>query len=164
MLVGRHDEGMNTELTDATRQGTALQEPRWTLTGPDGTTELRVDVSPGAPPYAGVHGEIDILAAQWLREELLSVILWHGPGLVLDLSGVTFMDCAGINLLLASRRRARLAGGRLRVIGASAAASRIIAMTGLQQELMPAADCQGQAALVPGSQIPASRRDPDRFL
>jgi anti-anti-sigma factor len=43
--------------------------------------------------------------------------------LVLDLSGVMFMDCTGINLLLATWRRARLAGGWLQVINAAPAAT-----------------------------------------
>jgi anti-anti-sigma factor len=101
-------------------------EPRWMLMGPDETTELVVDIHPGAPLHAEVHGELDILTAPWLREELLRVILRHGPRLVLDLSGVTFMDCAGISMLLAMRRRAQLAGGWLRVINPSRPASRII--------------------------------------
>jgi anti-anti-sigma factor len=117
---------MAAELTEATQQGTAPREPRWTLKGPDETTELVVDIHPDAPLHAEVRGELDILTAPWLLVELLRVILWHGPRLVLDLSGVTFMDCAGINTLLAVRRRAQLAGGWLRVINPSRPASRII--------------------------------------
>jgi anti-anti-sigma factor len=99
--------------------------------------QLRVEIRPGDPPQAALRGEIDISTAPWLREELLNVILRHGPELVLDLSGVTFMDCAGINLLLATRRRARLAGGWLQVINAAPAVARIIALTRLRQVLTP---------------------------
>jgi anti-anti-sigma factor len=122
---------MKTELVDDTRQRTAARKPR-------PGAELRLDIRPGAPARAAVRGEIDISAVTWLREDLLSVILRHGPELVLDLSGVSFMDCAGINLLLATRRRARLAGGWLQVINAAPAVSRIIALTGLRQVLTPA--------------------------
>lgn len=133
-----------TEVTEVTKQRTVPQEPRWTLKGPDETTELVVDVRPGAPLHVEAHGELDIVTTPWLREELLCVILWHGPRLVLDLSRVTFMDCAGINALLAMRRRARLAGGWMRVINPSRPASRVIAATGLRQVLTP--DAVGTAA------------------
>jgi anti-anti-sigma factor len=132
---------MNTELADDTRQGTAPQKSLQTRAG----AELRVGIHPGAPPQAAVHGEIDISTSPWLREDLLSVILRHGPELVLDLGGVTFMDCTGINLLLATRRRARLAGGWLQVINAAPAVTRIIALTGLRQVLTPSADHQVRA-------------------
>ena len=56
--------GMNTQLIDATAQATAPQKSRWTLTGPDGSTELRLDIHPGIPPLAEVHGEIDISTAK----------------------------------------------------------------------------------------------------
>ena len=54
---------------------------------------------------------------------------------MLDLSGVSFMDCAGLRTLLATRRRAELRGGRMRLIAASAAVRRIIELTGVQEAL-----------------------------
>jgi anti-anti-sigma regulatory factor len=48
-------------------------------------------------------------------------------------------------LLLATRRRARLAGGWLQVINAAPAVTRIIALTGLRQVLTPSADHQVRA-------------------
>ena len=60
------------------------------------------------------------------------------PVLLLDLDGVTFLDCAGVNVLLATRRRARLEGGWLRVIRPSARARRTILLLGLADMLMPA--------------------------
>jgi anti-sigma B factor antagonist len=68
--------------------------------------DLRVVVCPGTPPVVEMTGEIDILSAQELREELLRLIRRHGPRLALDLGGMTFMDCAGIGALAATRRRA----------------------------------------------------------
>src|SRR5271163_510732 len=70
--------------------------------------DLRVGVRPGAPPVVEICGEID------LRE-------------------VTFLDCAGINVLLATRRRARLEDGWIRVIRASPRARRTISLLGLQE-------------------------------
>ena len=53
------------------------------------------------------------------------------PQLVLDLGGVTFMDCAGIGVLVATRRRAQLDGGWMRIVQASPAARRTISLLGL---------------------------------
>lgn len=55
----------------------------------------------------------------------------------MDLQGVTFLDCSGVNMLLATARRARLEGGHLQVIHLSAQAWRIITILGLQYVLTP---------------------------
>lgn len=131
-----YSETVNYGITGDGRRGSAQSA----VPGHDGevadwdeTTELCVDVRRGGPPLVKVRGDIDIASCPWLREELLRVIGQHGARLVLDLSGVTFMDCAGINLLLATRRRAQLEGGWLRVAEASRRVRRIIALAGLEE-------------------------------
>jgi anti-sigma B factor antagonist len=107
---------------------TSLQaRPAWDLTGPD----LRVGIRASVPPVVEICGEIDIRSAPQLRDELLRVIRRHGPRLALDLRGVTFLDCAGVNVLLATRRRARLEDGWVRVTRASPRARRTISLLGL---------------------------------
>ncbi len=88
-------------------------------------------IRPGVPPVVEICGEIDIQSAPQLRDELLQVLRRHGPQLALDLAGVTFLDCAGVNVLLATRRRARLEDGWVRVTQASARARRMISLLGL---------------------------------
>jgi anti-anti-sigma factor len=90
-----------------------------------------VGIRPGVPPVVEICGEIDIQSAPQLRDELLQVLRRHGPQLALDLAGVTFLDCAGVNVLLATRRRARLEDGWVRVTQASARARRMISLLGL---------------------------------
>ena len=58
-----------------------------------------------------------------------------GSGVLLDLGGATFLDCAGLNVLLATRRGARLEGGWMRVVRPSAAAWRVIPLLGVQDVL-----------------------------
>jgi anti-anti-sigma factor len=77
-------------------------------------TNLHVDIVSTAPLVAGISGEINVASAPRLREELLGAIRRHGARLALDHGGVTFMDCAGINVLLAVRRHVRLEGGWVR--------------------------------------------------
>ena len=95
------------------------------------TADLRVAVCPCTLPVIEICGEIDVQCAPELREELLRVIRRRGPQLVLDLGGVTFMDCAGIGVLVAARRRAQLEGGWMRIVQASPAARRTISLLGL---------------------------------
>ena len=82
------------------------------------TADLSVAVCSGSPLVVEIRGEIDIQSAPELRDELLRVIRRCGPEPALDLAGVTFMDCAGLNVLLATRRRAQLEEGSVRVIRA----------------------------------------------
>jgi anti-anti-sigma factor len=99
------------------------------------TASLDISIWPG--PVVTISGEIDIQSGPQLRDQLLCTIRRHGARLSLDLSGVTFIDCAGINVLLAARRYAQLKGGWLRVIRASPRVQRVLALTGLQDVLMP---------------------------
>jgi anti-sigma B factor antagonist len=95
--------------------------------------DLRVGIHLGTPPVVEICGEIDIQSAPQLRDELLRVMRRHGPQLALDLAGATFLDCAGVNVFLATRRRARLEDGWVRIIRASPRARRTISLLGLQQ-------------------------------
>jgi anti-sigma B factor antagonist len=101
------------------------------------TESLTVSIAPG--PVVTIGGEIDILSGPQLRDQLLRVIRRHGARLALDLADVTFIDCAGISVLLAASRRAQLEGGSLRVLRASPRVRRVIALTRLGPVLMPAA-------------------------
>ena len=97
------------------------------------TADLRVAVGPGPAVVVEICGEIDIQSAPELRAELLRGIRRYGPRLALDLAGVRFMDCAGLNVLLATRRRARLEQGSVRVVRASPQVLRMISLLGLEK-------------------------------
>jgi len=73
-----------------------------------------------------VGGEVDVRAASPLQDFLLQVMRAHSPWLLLDLSGISFMDCAGLRALALTRRRAELRQGSMRLIAASAAVRRIL--------------------------------------
>ena len=105
--------------------------------GSPDSASLDISIRPG--PVVAISGEIDIQSGPQLRDQLMSIIRRHGARLALDLTGVTFIDCAGINVLLAARRRAQLEGGSLRVLRASSRVRRVIALTRLDPVLMPTA-------------------------
>ena len=82
-----------------------------------------------------ISGEVDVCTEAALQQALLRIIRERGAKLTLDVSGVSFMDCAGLRALLATRRRAEMCGGFLRLIAASAAVRRIIELTGAREAL-----------------------------
>jgi anti-anti-sigma factor len=110
--------------------------------------ELSVRLRSVSPvPTVDVGGELDLESGRCLADVLDCMMRARGSVLDLDLTGVTFIDCAGVGALLASRRVAQLAGGRLRVIAVSPCVRRIMKITGLQQVLenrLPAAGDGGE--------------------
>ena len=52
-------------------------------------------------------GDVDTNVAETFRDMMLSVMRRHSPSLLLDLSGVSFMDCAGLRALLMTRLAGR---------------------------------------------------------
>ena len=120
---------MSAPVPAVSRPGPAAR-PAWDLPEP---ASVQVSTRPGATPVVRICGELDICSAPQLRDELLRAVRRHGPRLTLDLREVTFLDCAGINVLLAARRRVRLEDGWVRICHASPRARRTITLLGLQE-------------------------------
>ena len=64
---------------------------------------------------AAVTGEIDISTVAGLRERLLE-LADHGATLIVDLNRVTFIDSAGLGVLVGTARRAAEHGGSLHAV------------------------------------------------
>jgi anti-sigma B factor antagonist len=95
-----------------------------------------LDVRPGDDgTVVAVSGEVDVCTEASLQQALLRIMREHGARLLLDMSGVSFMDCAGLRALLTTRRRAELRGGFMRLIAVSRAVRRIIELTGAHEAL-----------------------------
>lgn len=96
---------------------------------------LTVEVTEPAPlARVTATGEIDSSSAPLLREQLDRLL--EGPlgELTIDLSGVTFLDSAGLCVLAAAHRRAGT-DVRIRVLASSRAVIRPLQITGLWQLL-----------------------------
>jgi anti-sigma B factor antagonist len=78
-----------------------------------------------------LSGELDLAAAPEFRRALRS--LGSGPGVVVDLSGVTFLDSVGVGLLIGADRRAREANGRLTVVVGPGAARQMLVACGVDR-------------------------------
>ena len=94
---------------------------------------LTLHICPGDSGAAvWASGDIDTNVAEAFQDVMLAVIRMHSPSLLLDLSGVSFMDCAGLRALLLTRRRAGLRGGSVSLIAESPAVRRIIDLLGVR--------------------------------
>ncbi|MEU4876047.1 STAS domain-containing protein [Streptomyces sp. NPDC021608] len=78
-----------------------------------------------------VRGEIDHDVTDVLDRALTCEDGPAPPRMVADLSGVTFMDSSGINVLVAAHQRASDAQGWLRVAGAQAPVARVLHLVGI---------------------------------
>lgn len=81
-----------------------------------------------------VSGEIDLATALQLGDALRHAEE-HAGGLILDLSGVEFIDRRGAQLLLATVRRVRARGVRFTLDGASDAVMPLLGAMGVEHEL-----------------------------
>jgi anti-anti-sigma factor len=77
-----------------------------------------------------VTGALDAFTAPFLGDYLDLARTAAGPRLELRLGGLSFVDCAGLRVLLAAREEARSQGGWLRLEGVPAGVRRVMALTG----------------------------------
>jgi anti-anti-sigma factor len=82
-----------------------------------------------------VRGEIDLGSARILGRHLLLVLARQAPATILDLSGLAFLDCAGLQVLLAASRRAAAHGGSLILAAPRPIVARLLRLTGSDQHL-----------------------------
>jgi anti-sigma B factor antagonist len=106
--------------------------------------------SQGLCAVVRVEGEIDLDSAGELSEAALAAMQEIGPSLVLDLSGVTFMDSTGLKVLLAVHKRAELAGGRLVLAAPTRSVNRVVSITGFDQTFAICGDVDSALAVLVG--------------
>jgi len=89
-------------------------------------------------------GELDPAAVPVLSGVLSDLIRAGAGGVVVDLSGVSLLSCACVNVLVRAAERARRSGVPLRVVGARATAQRVLRITGATVELSVNVDASGR--------------------
>lgn len=68
------------------------------------------------PTTLAIEGELTIYRAAELRQAMLAALGQPGAGLEIDLAGVTELDSAGVQLLIAAGKSAAARGGALRLV------------------------------------------------
>ena len=94
---------------------------------------MQLDVStpaPGQVPVATVTGEVDVYSASTLRDGLTE-LLAAGTGVVVDLTGVGFLDSTGLGALVAARKTAEEHGVALPLVCTAERILKLFTITGL---------------------------------
>jgi anti-anti-sigma factor len=76
-------------------------------------------------------GELDASSCHCLRHAIGSALERHPPILVVDLSGLSFTDCAGLSVLVWAHKRLAGRGHELRITGGNPVIRRLLHLTGL---------------------------------
>jgi anti-anti-sigma factor len=86
-----------------------------------------------------VEGELDLATAERLECELRRVEATDVRSIILDLSGLTFIDSTGVRLLVSAHARSHADSDRLALLRGPAAVQRVFELTGILDRL-PFAD------------------------
>ena len=78
-------------------------------------------------------GEVDIFTAPRFKECLLELLDGGVAHLVVDLSGVTFIDSTALGVLIGGVRRVHSADGAMALVVTSRAVERVLSITGLDR-------------------------------
>jgi anti-sigma B factor antagonist len=78
-------------------------------------------------------GDLDLAAAPQVRGEAVRQVTDGNSHLVLDLSGVEFVDSTGLGVVVAAAKRARSAGGDVRLCGVSGPVAKVFEVVGLER-------------------------------
>ena len=104
----------------------------------DGQLTVRVEHD-GEALVVSAFGELNFSNAKTLEAELRRAIGGDASAVVLDLSAVTFIDSAGLRVLLLMAKQSLRNGGRLRLLRGSAPVEQAIEVAGAE-DLLPLAD------------------------
>lgn len=83
----------------------------------------------------GLHGELDLLGAPMLEEEIAKVEADAPMILVLDMKDLQFVDSAGLRVILAAHERSRLEGKEFALTQGSEQVQRLFTIAGVSEHL-----------------------------
>jgi anti-sigma B factor antagonist len=116
--------------------------------------------------------EIDIVNADRVRDDLLSILNRGAATLIVDMGGTTFCDSAGVNALVRAHKRATANDSEMRLVVSAPAVRRVLNITGVDHlmDVYPSVAASLAGARQPGLDEKASppcdayhaaRADPD---
>lgn len=97
--------------------------------GTAGQARAQVDLAEDGAVIVRLSGEVDVASAPLVEHTLQRARATRRRDVRLDLSAVTFCDCAGLNALIASDRLLRAAGSRLTISRLSGPVRRLLLLT-----------------------------------
>ncbi|MDT0328155.1 STAS domain-containing protein [Nocardiopsis lambiniae] len=82
-----------------------------------------------------IQGELDIATTNDLQEHIRSAIDTHGPWLILDMSGLDFMDSSGLNVIINAYRTVREREGALALAALNERVTKVVRLVGLHRQV-----------------------------
>ena len=89
-----------------------------------------------------LRGELDLSTVEKVEDELRRIEERGDKLLVLDLSGLTFLDSTGLRLMVTADQRARKAGRRLALVKGPETVHRVFTITKLDERLQMVDDVE----------------------
>lgn len=93
------------------------------------------DRSSGDFHVIGLTGDIDVETARTLRSHIVDLIDDSSARIIVDLTGVDFMDSSGLGALVSGWQLTR-DEGQFRIAGASSIVRRVLSITGMDEVFM----------------------------
>lgn len=87
----------------------------------------------GARALISLRGEVDIYTAPRFKEQLIALLDEGVTELVIDLSGVTFIDSTALGIMIGGVRRLHDVDGRMALVVATRPVARVLTITGLDR-------------------------------
>lgn len=91
-----------------------------------------------------ISGEIDAYTAPKLREALFHLAEKKEPVIIINLSGVTYMDSTGLGVFVGVFKNVRSNNGQLRLLGLSNRLIRLFEITGLSKIMDISSKIEGE--------------------
>ncbi len=113
------------------RTGSWQDAPRDGTGRPSVIPDFAAERDAGRDGVVALRGELDLASAPVLRQCLAEVIDSGQTDVVVDLSGLTFLDSTGISVLVAAHQQLRRREGRLVVADPAPQARRVLEISGL---------------------------------
>jgi len=114
--------------------------------------ELQLSSHEFAGAYVvSVAGELDALSVPELDAHVAPMLAAGPQRVVLDLSGVEFMDSTGLGMCIKVLKGVRDAGGDMSLVATSPRVLRVLEITGIDQSI-PVAETVGEAVALLGSE------------
>jgi anti-sigma B factor antagonist len=89
--------------------------------------------SVGGYPVVAVSGEVDVYSAPSLKESITDLLTSGASTVVVDLSGVAFLDSTGLGALVEARAATSDAGGSLPLVCSQERIIKLFTITGLDE-------------------------------
>jgi len=94
---------------------------------------IEVDGDYSSAPVVSLTGAVDIAVAPVLRRTLIDLTQHAPQAVIVDCSGVTFLDSSGLGVLIGVMKRLKHHDGQLIVVADHAPVLRLFEMTGLDR-------------------------------